>query len=329
VQSQPGGVDGPMHGMMLADALRSAERVRIIEGFSSEIGPVTQFGLTMHEGAAILGEVPVFQDGSWEAAVPAMLPYHLQPLDEFGMSIRNQLLWIQAMPGEQRRCGGCHESRTETVVPREGQTTVAQQQDVLDPDSDLYLNVPIADRLELPWSGAPAGNVQTLLTNRCAGCHSGGTNDPFAGRTYTVTITAEDGTMTPYIIPYLDLSATPLSVEYEDEVVTYPAGYVTLLYPSAMMGDAVATGDVPPEWVRPGTARDSALIRAININSENAAGEWAWDPATSPHQNGEIDSLTRDERLMLIRMADLGGQYWSRRNIEGYEAWQAMTYPTP
>ncbi|MEM9068161.1 MAG: hypothetical protein AAGE52_06625, partial [Myxococcota bacterium] len=114
-------------GVPLSEALQQTRRVRIIEGFSSEIGPVRQFGLTMHEGAAILGEAEVYADGSWEAAVPSRLPYHLQALDDFGMAIRNQLLWIQANPGEERRCGGCHEDRTGQVLPRMGPTTLAQQ----------------------------------------------------------------------------------------------------------------------------------------------------------------------------------------------------------
>src|SRR5690606_12097560 len=47
----------------LDEALRSAQRVRIIEGFSSEGAPgVTMFGLTMAEGAALLGEAVVRED---------------------------------------------------------------------------------------------------------------------------------------------------------------------------------------------------------------------------------------------------------------------------
>ena len=84
-------------------ALKDAVKVRIIEGFSSEGAKgVTMFGLTMDEGAAILGEAPVYNDGSWLADIPAYLPVHLQPIDKFGMSIRNQRLWIQGMPGEDR-----------------------------------------------------------------------------------------------------------------------------------------------------------------------------------------------------------------------------------
>ncbi|MFI5300729.1 MAG: hypothetical protein ACHREM_21820, partial [Polyangiales bacterium] len=114
-------VDGAQYaGTPLSTALKDAVAVRVIEGFSSEIGSTPMFGLTMHEGAAILGEAPIYGDGSWLANVPAYIPMHLQPLDKFGMAIRSQGLWIQTNPGEQRTCGGCHERRTTTVQPRVG-----------------------------------------------------------------------------------------------------------------------------------------------------------------------------------------------------------------
>ncbi|MCA9581128.1 MAG: hypothetical protein KC416_04995, partial [Myxococcales bacterium] len=306
---------GTLDGMKLDKALAQAERVRIIEGFSSEIGSVREFGLTMHEGAAILGEAPVYSDGSWEASVPPYLPYHLQPIDEYGLAIRNQMLWIQAMPGEERRCGGCHADRSKNILPRKGMTTLAQQAGPVD------LNVPIADRTERPWMGATAGNIQDLFDNKCVGCHDGGANDPFAGRSYTVTTTLEDGETLETEIPYLNLTSEAADVYYENEVVAYPLSYVTLLYPSAMMGDSVAVGDVPPQWVEPGSARTSPLIEKVNAESEKTAGKWAFDSKAHPEDEGGM-ALTREERLMLIQMADLGGQYWSRKNVEGAAQWQ-------
>ena len=59
-----------------------------------------------------LGEATVNADGSWLADIPPYVPVHLQPIDQFDLSIRNQTTWIQGMPGESRVCGGCHESRT-------------------------------------------------------------------------------------------------------------------------------------------------------------------------------------------------------------------------
>lgn len=310
---------GTLDGMPLADALQHTQRVRIIEGFSSEIGPVRAFGLTLHEGAAIMGEAPVFADGSWEASVPSRIPFHLQPLDEYGMSIRNQMLWIQAMPGEDRRCGGCHESRSETILPRMGATTLAQQAGALD------LNVPIPDRTELPWLGSPTTrNIQDVFNDNCVSCHSGGASDPFAGRSYVVEVTTEEGEMLTYDIPYLDLSERPLEIFYDREVVSYPASYITLLYPSAMMGDSLATGDVPPNWVVPGAARESMLVEGLNINAEGATDDWAFDRPAHPEDVGV--TLSREDRLMLIQMADLGGQYWTRQNVEGSEMWGSVDY---
>lgn len=306
----------------LASALKQTEKVRIIEGFSSEVGSTREFGLTMHEGAAILAEVEVQSDMSWEAAVIPYLPYHLQAIDRFGMAIRNEMLWIQAMPGEKRTCGGCHESRSQAASATQG-ATLAQQLPLARKD---YSQVAIADRTELPWYGAASGgNIQDVFDAKCVGCHDGGAQDPFAGRSYTVTVPPpeDDPTAEPlqYDIPYLLLTSEAVESYYEMEVVTYPASYVSLLYPSAMMGDSVVEGDMPPIWVVPGSARQSRLIEKLNAtpSDERANQEWAWPSAAHPEDVGV--QLTPAERLMLIQMADLGGQYFSRRNIESAAQW--------
>jgi hypothetical protein len=193
----------------LSDALKQTEKVRIIEGFSSEVGGLREFGLTMHEGAAIIAEVPIQPDKSWEAAVIPYLPYHLQAIDRFGLAIRSEGLWIQAMPGETRTCGGCHESRSMTANGTQG-ATLAQ---ALPLDKKDYSTLAVADRTELPWANASSGNIQDLLNAKCKQCHDGGANDPFAGRSYTVTIPNKaDPTAQPmmYQIPYLSLSDAPV-----------------------------------------------------------------------------------------------------------------------
>ena len=303
-------------GTPLATALRDTQRVRIIEGFSSEIGNVGQFGLTMHEGAAILGEAPVYADGSWQAEIPPYLPVHLQPIDRFDLAIRNQLLWIQAMPGESRICGGCHESRTGEVTAT---TVLAQQR------GPAKLVKPIAERAELPWFAATTGgNVQDVFDAKCVSCHAGGPGDPFAGQSYTVVVMRENSMEEErYEIPVLDLSSRAINAYYEREAVTYPASYVSLLYPSAMMGESRVEG-APIEWVAPGNARASRFIAKVNINAVelNADGtltetaNWAFSTPAHPEDKG-APALTRAERLTLIRAIDLGGQYYSRRNAPG------------
>jgi hypothetical protein len=252
--------------------------------------------------------------------VPSRLPYHLQALDEYGMAIRNQLLWIQAMPGEERRCGGCHEDRTGQVLPRVGATTLAQQ---AGPEE---FDLAIPDRTELPWIGAPSSrNVQDVFNDNCISCHDGGAMDPYAGRSYQVQVTTMDGEMLEYDIPYLLLTDVPVTAYYENEVAEYPASYVSLLYPSAMMGDSIAVGDVPPEWVTPGLARTSRLIEVVNANSQADPSRWAFD-GVGHLEDVAGTTLSREDRLILIQMADLGGQFWSRKNVEGAAAWGAVEY---
>lgn len=307
-----------------SEALRQAARVRVIEGFSSEAAKgVTMFGLTMDEGAAVLGEAQVQADGSWLAEIPPYIPVHLQPIDKFGMSIRNQRTWIQGMPGEDRRCVGCHEGRTSIGASRAGQApTIAEQK-----QAERFL-APIAERQEYPWAvdtakypnAAPKNVVQKLLTEKCGNCHSGGAGDPFAGRTYTVSKTDPGtGAATTYTVPYLDLSDRPITVVYDRRVATYPASYVSLFYPAGadMAGrGTTVTGEMPPKWAIPNNARGSALIKKLNVKS--ADGQFAFGtPAMHPEDKGV--TLTDEERQMLIRSIDLGGQFYSRQNT-GFEA---------
>lgn len=314
-------------GVPLAEALKQAVKVRIIEGFSSEAAKnVTMFGLTMDEGAAILGEADVNADGSWLAEIPPFVPVHLQPIDKFGMSIRNQRLWIQGMPGEDRRCIGCHEQRSGIGAPSRGQNpTVAEQR-----QAQQFL-MPIEERRELPWAlvtypSTPGGEpppaqtvkpkllIQDILDKKCVQCHSGGANDPFAGRFYELSATIP-GTGTPQAmrIPYLNLSSEPLTVVYDRMPATYPTSYVSLFFPSTMemgMGMSDTTGERPPLWAIPNNARESALIKKLNVQA--ADGTTAFGPTKHPEDKGV--ELTDDERRALIQSIDLGGQYYARQN---------------
>jgi hypothetical protein len=176
----------------------------------------------------------------------------------------------------------------------------------------------------VPWHNAVTGStVQDLFNAKCVSCHDGGADDVFAGRSYMVTVPAEETggeEDLTYEVPYLLLTDQSVETYYESEVVGYPASYASLLYPSAMMGEVQIVGDVPdPPWVIPGSARASRLIAKINAVDESGE-DWAWTTPSHPEDVGG-EPLTREERLMLIRMADLGGQYYSRRNVEGAEMW--------
>ena len=307
-------------GVPLNEALRHAVKVRVIEGYSSEAATgVTMFGLTMDEGAAILGEADVYADGSWQAEIPPFIPVHVQPIDKFGLSIRNQRLWIQGMPGEDRRCVGCHEQRAGTAAPRLGQNpTVAEQS-----QAARFLS-PIEERLEISWTldtqrypNARAQSVvQQILDAKCVQCHGGGENDPFRGRSYTFTATVP-GTGTPQTtdpIPYLELSTRPVTVVYDMRLATYPASYVSLFFPAAMemgMGNETREGDVPPMWAIPNNARESALVRKLNVRAPD--GTFAYGTSTMHPEDVGVE-LTAEERLRIIQAIDVGGQFYTRQN---------------
>src|SRR5262249_34389823 len=214
----------------LGVALKDAVKVRVIEGFSSESAKgVTMFGLRMHEGACIFGETQVYPDGSWLANVPPFIPMHLQPIDKFGMAIRSQGLWMQGMPGEDRRCVGCHESRTGQGVPKFGQNpTRAEQQ-----QAENFV-IPISDRIKSGEYGWNTRN-QPFLTAKCVSCHNPQTNGNGPQTYYDLQRTDPlTGKTTTYHIPRFDMSDTPVAVVYDRQMATYPASYVSIFMPAAL-----------------------------------------------------------------------------------------------
>ncbi|MET0593623.1 MAG: hypothetical protein ABW133_13045, partial [Polyangiaceae bacterium] len=221
------------------------------------------------------------------------------------------------MPGEARVCGGCHESRTgDNNLGTNQNLTVAAAQG---PQNFVK---PVAERQEYPWDGATAGTatVQAFLTAKCATCHNDTQNGSKPQTFYTVSRTDRTtGEVTPYRIPYLSFSATPIEVYYDRQVHTWASSYVSIFYPAAMemeMDGMTVEGEIPPKWGIPESARESVLIEKLNVKAPD--GSFAWDPATHPSHPEDVGvTITDEERQMLIRVMDLGGQYYSRKNT-GY-----------
>ena len=303
-------------------ALKDAVKVRIIEGFSSEGAKgVTMFGLTMDEGAAILGEADVYADGSWLAEIPPFIPVHLQPIDKYGMSIRNQRLWIQGMPGEDRRCVGCHEQRSGIGAPRLGQNpTVAEQA-----QAQAYLHadrrphgVPVgAQRREVPGRDGRRTSSRTSSTRSACPATRAARTTRSPARRYTVTSTTPaTGASQVHTIPYLDLSTTAVTVVYDRKVETYPASYVSLFFPATMelgMGNAQPVGDVPPKWAIVGNARESQLIKKLNVKAADGtfaygiAGDAPRGQGRDPHRRGARDTDSFDRRGWAVLLASEHG----------------------
>jgi hypothetical protein len=98
----------------------SVQKVRLLEGFSGEEG-FDMFGTTEFDGQSLYGEVDLNKDNSFAARVPGNVPFHIQLIDKFAMSVANESIWISGRAGEQRVCGGCHENRATAPQVAPGQ----------------------------------------------------------------------------------------------------------------------------------------------------------------------------------------------------------------
>jgi hypothetical protein len=307
----------------------SVVRMRILEGFSVEEGIPDDFGLTEHEGAALLGEAPIYDDGSWAAIVPANVPIHLQPIDKFGMAIVNEPVWFSARPGESRFCGGCHEDRAATTVIQPGLTqavavgpenydTPRAQRFSTDYTRAGVVGVPWEDEMGRPDRTA----LQNIFTAKCAtsGCHDG-TPGP-ANPTLVLT---DNETQQQFTITF-DLRGGPVSYGLGDVMLSgYSRSHLSIMGPMLMDLEEeglnfTVTGDLKI-YCEPGNAKESELFKKLNPPQL-----YPYDPAVrlipgqTPHlvEQGRPD-LTEDEYYLLVLMCDAGGQFYSRENSPGQD----------
>lgn len=125
------------------------------------IGGHDIFGMeSCWDGRRMLGEVPVFPDGSATFKIPANTPIALQPLDENGAAVQLMRSWFVGMPGESESCIGCHETQND-VSP--GKLTEAR--------NAVPVDITPFYGPERPFSFE--GEIQPVLDKFCVGCHDG------------------------------------------------------------------------------------------------------------------------------------------------------------
>ncbi len=307
-------------------AAGSVKVVRVLEGFSAEEGIPDDFGLTEHEGAALLGEALVHEDGSWAAIIPANVPIHLQAVDKFGMAIVNEPVWFSARPGEARFCGGCHEDRAATTVIQPGipQAITAGPVDMDRPRAERFsTDYSRSKVVGIPWEDdQPTLNrtgrtaVQTILTTHCAECHDGDASKP-GNRSITLTDTATGEVQTIVFdlrggVPTYTLGGVMLSA--------YSRSHLSLLGPDMMeleeAGLEITTEGELPIYIVAGAAKSSQLFDKLNppqLYPYDAAVRYK--DGVVPHLTavGRPD-LSEDEYYLLILNADAGAQFYSREN---------------
>ena len=127
--------------------------------FSGGMQPLTIGGsFTLAE---IVGEVPVYPDGSANMELPALQSIFFVALDEQNRPVKRMHSFLTLQPGERSSCVGCHEQRTVTPRP-------------IDLDLQALQHPPTrAKRI----AGVPTvfdfpRDIQPILDKHCVTCHS-------------------------------------------------------------------------------------------------------------------------------------------------------------
>ena len=114
----------------------------------------------------ILGDAPVYEDGSAAFRVPARTPIYFQLLDASGRCVQTMRSWTTLQPGENASCVGCHEHKNRTPSAQ-GEPLQA---------------IKAGPQSLIPFYGEPRGfsfsrEIQPILDRHCVSCHSGPAGD--------------------------------------------------------------------------------------------------------------------------------------------------------
>ncbi len=122
---------------------------------------VPKIGYPSENGArAVLGTVPVEEDGSAYFTLPANMPVYFQALDSRGLAVQSMRSDTYAHPGEVLMCQGCHESRRRAASAKSIPLALRRKPSAIQPETEGSnpFNYP---RL-----------VQPVLDRSCVGCHA-------------------------------------------------------------------------------------------------------------------------------------------------------------
>ena len=158
-------VKGPAHEIVTRtqNAL-GAHSFRQGSAVASSNGLITvteRVGWPSYVAKAVIGTVPVCDDGSVNFTAPAGKVLYFQLLDKDFNEIQRMRSVVQLQPGERRSCAWCHDDRLQ--VPTMQQTTMA-------------LTQPVRTLEQPPWGAQPFDYervVQPVLDKRCISCHNG------------------------------------------------------------------------------------------------------------------------------------------------------------
>jgi hypothetical protein len=131
-------------------------------------GPSTISDLAAWDVKVVLGETPVYEDGSAAFEVPARTPVYFQAIDAKGHVVQTMRSWSTLMPGEVFSCIGCHEDKNETVPNT--RSIIASKKGIM----------PLIPFYDVTGKGFSfPETIQPILDAKCVKCHGGeGTEQP-------------------------------------------------------------------------------------------------------------------------------------------------------
>ncbi|MCY2996192.1 MAG: hypothetical protein NTY19_51335 [Planctomycetota bacterium] len=151
----------------------TVKRIRVValDFMATDIGrkhgPSTISDLAAWDVKRVLGEAPVFGDGSVAFEVPARTPVYFQAIDTNGHVVQTMRSWSTLMPGEVFSCTGCHENKNEAVSNE--QTSLALKAGIK----------PLEPFYDITGKGFSFPQViQPILDAKCVKCHQGGDTKP-------------------------------------------------------------------------------------------------------------------------------------------------------
>ena len=125
--------------------------------FSGGMEPISVGGTFTLE--RILGTVPVEGDGSAYFEVPAMRSIFFVAMDAEDNAIKRMQSFCSVAPGEMTGCTGCHEERSNTLLPNKRAAALGRPPSRIEPLKD------VPDVFDFPR------DIQPILNRYCLKCH--------------------------------------------------------------------------------------------------------------------------------------------------------------
>ncbi|HJM57905.1 MAG TPA: hypothetical protein QF446_11325 [Planctomycetota bacterium] len=197
---------------------------------------------------AVLGTVPVEEDGSANFIVPARAELFFQVLDQDGLAITSMRSGTHFQPGETASCVGCHESKPSVPTTPSTITPLAMRRAPSRLEPEAHGTNPFSYPLL----------VQPILDQHCVECHIQNLAPPLDGG---ITKTKEGGYMNPrtnYSNSYVTLTPKFGFYDYGGKDFNDPKWYRTTpgefgaraskLY--ALLSNGHYDVDLPPDALR-------------------------------------------------------------------------------